>query len=139
MNYLTLTDLQNRLTEAGVRFVADRNRDGSVDATESTAYLTSAIEYAGNLIDGYICRQVPPATARSAQNGWLRDRAIDLASHRAAGQGGRSVPATLTTAQQASLEELQRVQDGAPIPGFPSIAPANAAAISRTPKAANLS
>ena len=136
--YLTLADLTNRLTEAGIRYVADRNRDGVVNPAESASYLDSALQYAGNIIDGYLSGRLNPARARVAGNAWLRDRAVDLAAWRAAGHGGRPVPQSLTEARDLALAQLQRVREGDRIPGLEESSPANARCVTKTPKIANL-
>ncbi len=137
--YLNITDLTNRLTDAGIKFVADRDRNGTVSTEESAAYLTSAIQYAGNIVDGYLSDQLTPAMARGQGNAWLRDRAVDLAAWRAAGHGGRPVPKSLIEAKELALSELQGVKDGdGRIPGFDYPAPVNARWGSKTPKMANL-
>lgn len=137
-DYCTQTDLTNRLTDAGIKWIADRNRDGNADGTERSAYLDSAIEYAGNLVDGYICRQVQPAAARGQANAWLRDRAVDIAAWRAAGHGGRDVPDSLAESKDLALAELQKIKDGDRIPGYAYPVPVNSVAINHTPKVANI-
>lgn len=136
--YLTIADLTTRLTDAGIKYVADRNRDGVVDSTESAGYLGSAVEYAGNIVDGYLAEQLTPSIARSQANAWLRDRAVDIAAWRAAGHGGRPVPKTLTDACDKALAELQGIREGKRIPGFTYPGPANARTLTKTPKVANV-
>ncbi len=109
-NYCTLLQLQSRLTEAGLRFVADRNKSGGVSSDESADYLDTALAYASNLIDAALCGIVPPAVARAAGNAWLADRAVDLAAHRAASHGGREPPAALSDACRQAFQLLERVQ-----------------------------
>ncbi len=137
--YLTITDLTNRLTDAGVKYVADRDRDGEVSPTEAAAYLTSAIVYAGNIVDGYLAEQLPNGTARGSGNPWLLDRAVDIAAWRAAGHGGRSVPKTLCEAKDLALQQLQKIREGERIPGYKYPGPANAWFPSKTPKVSNFS
>lgn len=121
--YCTAAQVQNRLTEAGVKHVADRNATGTVSATESAAYITSAIQYAGALIDAAIHEQCEPSQARGQASGgscqWLVDRAVDIASQRAATHGGRDCPVSLTDAMKLSLGMLHDVQaNRQPIPGL---------------------
>lgn len=136
--YLLEADLTNRLTDAGVKFVADRNRDSTIDAGETAAFVTTAIQYAGNIIDGYLCEQITPALARGAGNGWLRDRAVDIAAWRAASHGGRQVPKSLVDAYMAAIAELERIHSGGRIPSFNYPGPVNARFTTKTPKVANL-
>lgn len=137
-NYCSQSDLTGRLTDAGVKWVADRNRDGTADSGEKAAYLDSAIEYAGNIVDGYLCHQVPVGTARGQGNAWLRDRTVDIAAWRAAGHGGRNVPDSLIEAKELALDQLQKIKDGDRIPGFAYPAPINSVAVNHTPKVANV-
>lgn len=109
-NYCTLTQLQHRLTEAGLRFVADRDKSGSVSSEESADYLDTALAYASNMIDAALCGIVAPAVARAAGNAWLADRAVDLAAYRAASHGGREAPASLSDVYRDALHLLRRVQ-----------------------------
>lgn len=128
--YCTQADIQNRLTEAGLRFVADRDRSGTISTAEATAYITSAIEYAGGIIDHALCERLAPASARAQATAgtctWLRDRAIDIAAFRAAGHGGRDVPETLRQAYDLAEKLLYdaRVNRRA-IPGLVEDRPAN--------------
>ena len=137
--YLSTTDVQNRLTAAGVQFVADRDGDGVVSPAEVEAYLVSAIEYAGNLVDAALTQFVEPALARAAGNGWLRDRALDIAACRAAGQGGDSVPARMQADFDFALQELERIRNGARVPGlvYPT-PPRGNGRTTRVPRAINL-
>jgi|GEM_PF-3193608 len=139
MEYLTVNDVQNRLTEAGLRFVADRNQDGTVSSAESTAYIDSAIEYAGNLIDAALTQFVEPALARAARNTWLRDRAIDIAAYRAAGHGGDAIPPRLVADFEFALRELDRIRAGARVPGlvYPT-PPGGPGRTTRLPRAINV-
>lgn len=135
--YLTATDLTNRLTDAGIKWVADRNRNGTVSSEETAAYVTTSIAYAGNVVDGYLVHQVDVSVARGQGNAWLRDRAVDIAAWRAAGHGGREVPESLVEAKDLALSELQRVKDGDRIPGFDYPTPISGPQI-RAPRVVNI-
>jgi hypothetical protein len=116
MSYCSLQDLERRLTAIGVRNVADRNLDGTASNAETAAALVSSIEYAAGLIDAAIAGQVEPTAAQGSGNAWLRDRAVDIAAYRAAGLGGRDIPATLIAAFEFSIRELERVRAGGRVP-----------------------
>lgn len=137
--YCTVTDLTNRLTDAGIKWVADRDRNGTVSDAETTAYLTSCIQRGGNMVDGYICRQVNPTSARGTSNTWLRDRCVDIATYYACGIGGRSVKDSIAKVKDEAIAELQRIEDGGKIPNYPYPAPINAITTSYTPKLARIS
>jgi len=137
--YLTSTDLSNRLTVVGFAYVADANSNGTISSEETAASVTPHIQYAGNIVDAYICKQVDPRVARGADNGYLRDRAIDIAAHRAILMATGSVPADVKAAFDFTMEELVSIRDGGQrIPLFPYPSPVNARAISHVPKVANI-
>lgn len=110
--YITSTDVQNRLTVNGYRFAADRDEDGTVSAAEEAAYVTTAIQYAGELIDGALSKFMDPDVARAAGNRWLKDRCIDIAAVMALENGGREVPDVMQRRHDFSLEQLEQVRDG---------------------------
>lgn len=137
--YCSKDDLRNRLTTNGILWAADRENggDGSISAAESARYLDSSIQYGGNIVDGYICAQVIPGTARGQANQWLRDRCVDVAAYYAAGIGGRDIPSSLKMSYDFTMAELLRIKDGDQIPGYAYPGPANAQASTRTPRAGN--
>lgn len=109
--YIAESDVEKRLTKLGFVFVADRDEiDGDVDDSESANYITTAIVYAGNLIDEAVSGFMEPSAARSAGNSWLKDRAIDIAVARAIENGGRNVPDDLHDARLDALERLKEVR-----------------------------
>lgn len=135
--YITSDQLENRLTEAGLEFIADSDNDGDVEAGETTASVTTAIAYAGQIVDGYICGAIEPEVARGAGNAWLQDRCLDIAAYRAAGHGGRDIQESFEIAHDQSIELLKGIQEGGLIPGFPYPAPVNAPYTRRLPQMAN--
>jgi hypothetical protein len=136
--YLNAADVTNRLTDTGVEFVADRNQDGAVSTDEVAAYITTAIAYAGNLIDAALTEFLAPALARGSGNGWLKDRGVDIAAFRAAGQGGDSVPPRLTEDFEFTMRELDRIRGGARVPGLVYPTPPQGHGLStRIPRAIN--
>lgn len=116
--YISESDVEDRLTSFGVTFVADDDNDGEAESGEITQCIGTSIVYAGGIVDFHICDQITPAAARAAGNQWLKDRCVDIAANRAAGWGGRDVPQTLKDDLAATLEMLQQVKEGATIPGL---------------------
>lgn len=111
--YITATDLQNRLTQVGYEFVADRDVSGTgVGVAEEAAYVDPAIQYAGALVDQFISGRTEPTRARAAGNQWLKDRCLDIAAKRVMETGGRNVPESVVEAAQFSLELLTQHQSG---------------------------
>jgi hypothetical protein len=136
--YLTADDLTSRLSAVGMLYIADRNKDGIVTPDEVTQYITPAIVYAGNVIDGYICDQIVPGTARGAGNSWLKDRGIDIAAYQACLCGGAEPPEIIVTVRDFTLKLLAGVQDKSRrIPNFPYPGPVNAWFVHHGPKVAN--
>lgn len=117
--YCADTDVQNRLTEVGYKFVADRDRNGSVSDAEKASYITTAIEWAGVQIDRYVMRFVHVDVARGSANPFLKYLAVDLAAFRACGHGGRAVPESLQNSHDEAMEKLREIQDdNGKIPSF---------------------
>ncbi len=120
--YCTATDVQNRLTANGYLNLGDRDGDGVVNADEVTAYITSAIEWAGSEIDYALINHHPPyelATARSSGNVFLRSRAVDFAAWQVATNGGRDVPDSFQAAYDRAVEMLDGIRErGEEVPGL---------------------
>jgi len=135
--YLAPDDLVGRLTQVGMLYVADRNKDGIVDPTEQTLYVTPCIIYAGNLVDGFICDQVVVGTARANQVPWLKDRAIDFAAHQACHVGAKDIPKSVKEMFEFSIRLMKTIQEGKRIPGYPYVGPINSWYINHAPKVAN--
>lgn len=110
--YCSSQDVQNRLTEAGVIYAADRDGDGAVSPGELAAHVTSAIQYAGNLVDAALAAYLLPGNARGQGNAWLRDRCIDLACARVCSNGGDEVPKRIAAAARSAQKWLDEVRDG---------------------------
>lgn len=125
-DYCSATDVQNRLTANGYKFAADRDGSGSVSASEQSSYIQTAIDYAGGIIDGMIVKFIEPSNARSQGVQWLKDRAVDIASYRAATHGGRKAPKTLRDDYDSAFDMLRSIRDdGQKIPGLTVPMPAN--------------
>lgn len=118
--YITATQVQNRLTPHGYTWVADRDRSGTgVTSDEEAAYVTPAIQYAGAIVDAHINGRVDTTEARAAANQWLMDRCLDLAIAYALEYGGREIPDSVIARQEQTLKWLREVQSGAMIiPGI---------------------
>jgi len=136
--YCTFTDVENRLTSQGVLYVADRDNTGTASGEEQTKYITPSIQYAGNLIDGYLAKQFGMNLPRDGANQWLRDRAIDIAAAKAAEVGGGKMTESMKDSMQYSISLLVQVADGGlRVPGLAYPTPANAPWITRTPHVVN--
>lgn len=136
--YCTFTDVENRLTAQGVLYVADRDNTGTASSEEQTKYITPSIQYAGNLIDGYLAKQFGNNLPRDGANQWLRDRAIDIASAKATEVGGGQMTPSLKESMQYSISLLVQVADGQlRVPGLAYPTPSNAPWITRTPQVVN--
>lgn len=130
-------DLKKFLTERGWNFLGDQDDDGSVDSDEQSLLVLSAVEYASNLIDSYICSQINVATARASGNAWLYDRCMDIAVWRLACTGVREAPQSAVDALNLTKQLLEGVQDGALIPGYVYPSPVNAQYRTRRPIVSN--
>ena len=110
--YITASDVQNRLTPAGYNYVADRDQSGTgVTSDEETKYVTPAIKYAGGLIDEAISPFIESvSTARNASNQWLKDRCLDIAAAMAVRLGGNEIPTSLLTLEERALKKLEDVR-----------------------------
>lgn len=135
--YCLSADVRKRLTEVGFLFTTDANRDQWGSPAEIAAVIDTSIVYAGNVIDGNLCEQINPTTARGQANAWLKDRCIDLACQRVVSTGGQEMPKTLQEAYDFSIDELERVRLGARIPNYIYPTPANAPFIKRLPMVVN--
>jgi hypothetical protein len=120
--YCTETDVRNRLTANGYLNLGDRDGDGIVNSGEVSAYVTSAIEWAGAEIDYALINHEPPyelATARSSGNVFLRSRAVDLATWQVSTHGGRDVPDAFQTSYDRAAEMLDGIRErGDEVPGL---------------------
>lgn len=117
--YCTFADVQNRLTEAGLNYCADRNRSGAVEPSEQAKHVTTSIAYAGGKIDIAVInsnQQLDPIAVRAQANIILRDIAIDIAVERVCGLGGHAVPPSVAEAAARSKDELVAFMNGKTIP-----------------------
>jgi hypothetical protein len=109
--YCATSDVQNRLTAAGYNWVAARSGDGTPSPDEVAAYITTGIQYAGNLIDEALAEKAVVGYFRNADNAWLRDRCVDVAVWWCMSVGGREVPADVVEAKNDALQRLKDVHD----------------------------
>ncbi len=118
-DYCSASDIESRHTANGYKFVADRDRSGSVSASEQSSYITTAIDWAGGVIDGMIGGRYETLAARSSANQWLKDRCVDLAAYRSATHGGRKCPQSYKDDYANAMDMLRAVRDdGQPVPGL---------------------
>lgn len=109
--YCEQSDVTKRLTEAGVKNLADRNRGGTLTQDELDNCLGCAITWAGTEIDAALCDIMPTSVPRGASNDWLKMRAIDLAACRACSMAGRTPPESLQKDSERTMKLLDEVRD----------------------------
>lgn len=147
--YITSTDVRNRLTQAGYEYVADRDNDEDVTTDEVAAYITPAIQWAGGIVDQAVMGFVQPSSVRGAGVQWLKDRCLDLAACRAIENGGRAVPKAMRKASQFAMVllfggeiedtgvQITGVNESQNIPGYSESRP-NTGRSTRGPRVRNL-
>lgn len=111
-HYCTTSDLESRLTGAGLKRAADREDfDGDANPVEMAAYIDPAIEAADTEIDAAIHMRYDPATARG--NAWLKWIAIRLAAVEALTIGGRTdASPAMVEDRDISRKQLEQVRMG---------------------------
>lgn len=116
-SYCSFTDLQSRLTLAGLDWAVNRDGGSTVTATEIAAYVTPALLKTDAEIDAAIQLHYPTAVARG--NAWLTYIARDIAVIEVIENGGRTAPDSLLAACKRAREQLTRVEAGQlAIPGL---------------------
>jgi phage gp36-like protein len=124
--YCSDEDIRKRLTTAGRKFLADRNRSGTVDAAEITDTITEGIQEAGSIIDTHLCRRYGNTAAiRGQQNDTLKRLAIHLAVFHIVSTGGRdNMPGPLQDARDKAIETLEQIAgNNVDVPGLVSNVP----------------
>lgn len=125
--YITTSDVQNRLTLSGIMQAADEDLSGSgVSTSEESAVLTPAIKYAGAIVDSAVASFITPAGARSQGNQWLKDRCLDIAAYRVASNGARDAPERVRADYDFAIDQLDLVRSGKlSVPGLSIPTPYN--------------
>lgn len=140
--YCVDEDVRKRLTTAGRRFLADRDRDGTVSSAEVADLITENIGIAGRVIDAHLSRRYGNINSiRGQQVGYLRDLCIHIAVWGIVSTGGRDkMPETLQLAYDKALESLESIRDGQmDVPGLISEVPVYGPGITtKTPRIANV-
>lgn len=132
--YAERTRLEKRLTDAGVKFVANRNRDSLTSDTEKEDTLDEGLRVASNRIDAALIGQIDVAIARSQACDVLSDICVDLAAAYCAGLGGRTVPESLKDSKTDAESLLQRFEAGFRVPGLTYPTPINTEYTHRLPR-----
>ncbi|WP_320200498.1 gp436 family protein [Agrobacterium sp. rho-13.3] len=103
MTYATLDDLIARAGEAEIKQIADRDRDGEIDA----GVIAEALEHADNLVNGYVGTKysLPFVAVPDLVTTW----AIDIARHRLHFQGP---PEYVEEDYKRAIASLERVAKG---------------------------
>lgn len=102
MAILTQTDVENRLTAAGVLWYMDQSGDGSLSTAEQ-AQLNDAIAYADETVEGY--RPATDTLNRSAA--WIKHQAVDIAAYRVATHYGQQSLEALRLWYETAIENLE--------------------------------
>lgn len=139
--YCADDDVRKRLTTAGRKYLADRNRDGTASAEEIADSITEGIAVAGRTIDAHLFRRYGNVDSiRGQQIPWLKDLCVHLAVWQIVSNGGRDMPASLETAYETAIENLEAVRDGQmDVPGLVTNTPVYGPGITtRTPRVANV-
>lgn len=132
--YVTQAEVKKRATVNGWKYIADRDRDGVVNATES-AEVDAAIAWAGDEIDSAIAPKVEPEDARGQQVRYLKNICIDLAVYRLFTNGGDDATASVQAAFDAANERLARLRSGESVPGLKYVYPQPAQRTTKVPRA----
>lgn len=140
--YCTDEDIRKRLSTNGRKWLADRNRDGSVSSDEITDTITENIQIAGREIDAHLFRRYGNVDSiRGQQVGWLRDLCIKIATWHIISVGGRDqMPASVQAMYDKAIESLEAIRDGQmDVPGLVSNTPVIGPGITtKTPRVANV-
>lgn len=125
--YCSQSDVINRLSEDGLRYLIDRDQDGLVSEDEKTRFLDVAIERAGLTIDTQIQHLMKPSFARAAANTYLKHICVDLAVGQLARLAGGEPAISVIVSENEAKKKLERIrfrQDiipglAYPMPGSP--------------------
>lgn len=114
--YCLADDVRKRLTTAGYQFFADVDQSGGISAAELADTITAAIVWAGNILDAEVERMgCDLSVARGAANGWLKDRAIDIAAYRVSTTGAGGDIEVLRQAYEDAVSLIRRTTS---VPGL---------------------
>lgn len=116
-SYCSFTDVQSRLTLAGLDWAVNRDGGDTITATEITAYVTPALLKTDTEIDAAI--QLHYETSGARGNALLTYIARDIAVIEVIENGGRTAPDSLLAACKRAREQLEQVRQGQlAIPGL---------------------
>ena len=113
--YCSRADVENRLSAAGVAYVADDNLSGTATEPELVSTSDEAIAWAGSAIDAALepwLNVVPISQDDANRNAWLKFRAIDLALEHLAGRRGGNIPESIRSSADRVRMELEQVRRG---------------------------
>jgi len=113
--YCGRSDIDDRLSVAGVRFVADDNQSDDVTEAQRVSAIDTAIKFAGAMIDSALwpwVETVPITQDTTTRNQYLLDVCVDLACERAAQRSGGTVPQVLADAADDARERLDLIREG---------------------------
>ncbi len=126
--YCSQSDVINRLSEDGLRYLIDRDQDGLVSEDEKTRFLDVAIERAGLTIDTQIQHLMRPNFARAAANDYLKHICVDLAVGQIARLAGGEPAISVIVSENEAKKKLERIRYRTdvipglvyPLPGVPT-------------------
>lgn len=110
--YCSRTDVENRITTQGLSYFVDRDLDGDNEEAELAAYVDTAIQEAGVMVDMHLHHFIKPSAARAAANVWLRMICVDLAVERLARIGGNDPPVSVVFDAERSRRYLMDIKAG---------------------------
>lgn len=120
MPYTDRSAIEERLTERGFRWAADRDRDGMVSEADKVRTIDAGITHSTTEIEGAGGQRYDLSRIRGAAgNAWLRQIATDVAVYRAVTHGGRQAPRQIRLDYERALKLLDDLRDGLiQIPGL---------------------
>jgi hypothetical protein len=109
-SYCSFTDLQSRLTLAGLDWAVNRDGGDTVTSAEIARYVTPGILRTDTEIDAAIQQWYDPTSARG--NTWLTYIARDITVVEVCENGGRAAPESFLLACKRAREQLAKVTTG---------------------------
>lgn len=109
-SYCSFTDLQSRLTLAGLDWAVNRDGGDTVTSTEIARYVTPGILRTDTEIDASILRWYDTTSARG--NAWLNYIARDITVVEVCENGGRAAPESFLLACKRARDQLAMVTTG---------------------------
>lgn len=133
--YVDTAAVKKRATVNGWSWIADRDRDGQTNTTE-TGEIDAAIERAGYVVDHIAqYKGMTPAQLRSAANSSLKYICLAIATWELWTNGGDDPPESVIRAYDEALAQIARYKSGEDIPGLIRQYPLESTKSSKVPRA----